>query len=95
MPVSRKCPACNTWNGEEAHCSNCGEVIDPWLIREEKDKDSHHANRPPSLLDQMFDGMKYSKWILVRGLFWIGYSIWFVFFSILSFILAIIAWTPG
>lgn len=95
MSISRKCPRCKTWNGEESHCISCGEVLDPEIIREEKDKASYHANKGPSSIDKAFYGMKNSKWILVRALFWIGYSIWFVLFSILSFFIALIAWTPG
>ncbi|NND95611.1 MAG: hypothetical protein HKN45_12170 [Flavobacteriales bacterium] len=95
MPISRKCPNCSTWNGEESHCINCGEVLDPELIRKEKDKESPHANRVPNSVDIAFHKMKNSKWLIVRVLFWIGFSVWFVLFSILSFFIALIAWTPG
>ena len=86
MPIKRKCPACNTWNGEESHCVNCGKTLDPELLREEADL-KRAKERAPSAgqgLDEFFDGMKNSKWLLVKGAYWVGYSVWFVFFSILA-----------
>ncbi|NNC82548.1 MAG: hypothetical protein HKN79_03145 [Flavobacteriales bacterium] len=97
MSIQRRCPDCNTWNAGGSHCQTCGKILDPELLREEADLRRSQEKAPAAghLLDTFFDRMKNSDWLIIRGLYWLGYSVWFVFFSIISFFMFLIAWTPG
>lgn len=97
MAIERKCPACLTWNGSETHCKNCGVLLDPNLIRDEAIKlnEVQQAEKEPNILDRIYTKMRYSRWLVVRAIFWVVYSVWFVFFSIISFFLALVAAGPG
>jgi len=97
MATERKCPQCKTWNGDETHCTSCGTLLDPSLIRaaREEAREDIVAAKAPDSLDKLYYRMRYSRWWLVRGVFWVVYSVWFVLFSILSFIIALIAMAPG
>lgn len=95
--IERRCPNCHAWNTDEQHCTICGEILDPNLIREAQDEERarQKAQDPVPWLDSFIDGMKNSRWLLVRGLYWLAYSVWFVLMSIVSFILLLVAGTPG
>lgn len=97
MAIQRKCPNCLTWNDEESHCKSCATALAPELIREKKDKikEAIITERPPNALDRIVDGMRYSRWLPIRAIFWMAYSVWLVLFAIVSFFIALIAWTPG
>lgn len=97
MAIQRRCPSCRAWNGDEDHCIHCGEVLDPELIRENQHaiREERRKKERPSQLDMFVESWKNSRWLLLRGLYWVAYSVWFVIFSIVSFFLVLIAGTPG
>jgi hypothetical protein len=72
-------------------------VLAPDLIREERDKikEAIITDRQSSTLDRVIDGMRYSRLLPIRAIFWMAYSVWLVLFAIVSFFIALIAWTPG
>lgn len=96
--VQRKCPACGAWNiGNVTHCTECGELIDP-TMRIERDAASREKVRlsaPRSTLDQFIDRFKQSRNPFVKLAFAVLSALWFVYWVILSFILWVIAASPG
>lgn len=87
MSVQRKCPKCNTWNGNEDYCTVCNELLNPILIedlREEK-REARRQNVAPSRLDLFIDRWKHSRFLVLRILFRILYAIGFTFIAIASF----------
>lgn len=96
--IHRKCPHCSTWNNDEEHCKNCGELIDPVKVREKESVEREKRRillRKPTELDRLFEKFSNSKNPLIRGLYYILYGIWFVFAAIIGFILYLIMLTPG
>ncbi len=96
--VQRKCKACGTWNtGEVTHCTNCGALIDPTMVREEE-AEARHKKRmeaPRGRLDKFIELFKESRNPFMKFIFLVASAIWFVYWVILSFILWVIAATPG
>lgn len=90
MGVQRKCHKCQTWNNAESNCVNCNELLDPILIENEREKvrEKIRLSTPPTKLDLFIEGWKNSKYILLRILYKILYSIAVVFASIA----ALFAW---
>lgn len=97
MSVQRRCPECQHWNADEQHCTSCGQLLDPEQLQEARKRKTSAAIAAdtPGKLDRWHDAMKYSRWMAVRGLYWVFYSVWMIFFSIISFFIALIAGTPG
>ena len=97
MSIQRRCPSCGAWNGDEDNCTHCGQVLNPKLIRDKQDaaREERRKKERPSQLDEFVESWKNSRWLLLRGLYWVAYSVWFVIFSIVSFFLVLIAGTPG
>lgn len=87
MAVERKCLKCGTWNRDEDHCSNCGELISPILIEEEREKEreARRESMPPTALDRFVIAWKNHPFFLIRWIYYILYSIGFAFFAIASF----------
>jgi hypothetical protein len=95
--VKRKCPKCGTWNGNEDHCTNCGELLNYTLIRKKEDEKrvKEFSTRPPDSIDRFLNTFKNSSFILVRMVYYILYGVWFMFALIISGILYIVAAGPG
>lgn len=87
MSVQRKCPECGTWNNDEHFCTNCGALLDPVLIEEqrEEEREERRRNTPPSKLDVFIDKWKNHPFFLFKALYYILYTIGFIFFAVASF----------
>lgn len=87
MAIQRKCSNCATWNGENDYCSQCGEVLNPVLIEEnrEAERESRRQRRQPDQLDRFLLSWKYSRFLLLRWLYYLLRSIAILFFAIASF----------
>ena len=87
MGIQRKCSKCLTWNNDESNCKNCNELIDPVLIEVEREKVREVVRNsvPPTKLDVFIDRWKNSKYLVLRILYKILYSIAVIFVSIATF----------
>ena len=84
MSVERKCGNCQTWNIDRDYCSQCGVIISAELkgrIEHEK-KEEAIRNAPKEKFEIFLEKWKGSSNILLKGLYYICYSIAFIFFSI-------------
>jgi hypothetical protein len=96
--VSRKCQHCSTWNtGDSSHCINCQQLIDPIAIRQQEDevRRIQRENTPPGWLDKVINKLKASRNPFVQVLVMMLRAAWFVYWVILSFIIWLVAATPG
>ncbi|MFZ9847213.1 MAG: hypothetical protein ACO3EE_03545 [Flavobacteriales bacterium] len=93
----QKCLHCHTWNENRDYCSKCNHALNYEIARkiEIAKKEEQEANREKDALDKFIYRMKNSRFILVKGIFYFFYSIWFIFAAIVSFFVAIIAAGPG
>lgn len=87
MKVQRKCTKCGTWNKDETHCVECGVLLDPVMIEEkrEEEREERRRNIPPSKLDIFVEKWKNHPFFPIKALYYILYTIGFVFFAIASF----------
>ncbi|MFM7022319.1 MAG: hypothetical protein ACKOXB_05025 [Flavobacteriales bacterium] len=97
MSNSKRCPQCNTWNINSDYCEHCGHLLNHEKARkiEVENKEKAYENREKDKIDIFIDKMRYSSFLLVRVVFYIFYSIWFVFTAIVSLGVAIVAAGPG
>jgi hypothetical protein len=97
MSSNKKCPKCDIWNEDLSHCSNCNELLDYWKIRELEvtKKEKTFKDRPLSDSELFFKNMKYSRFLMVKAVYYIFYSIWAAVMAIVSFFLMMIAYGPG
>lgn len=95
--MQRKCPKCGTWNGSEDNCISCGEVLNYSLIRKKEDTKRIEAfsSRPPDWFDKFLHNFKNSKYILIRAVYYMLYSVWFLFALLVSSFLYMVAAGPG
>ena len=95
--LERRCTKCNTWNGEEPFCKNCGNALSAAEISkiEDAQREEWQASQQKSKLDILYDKARYAKSPIVRALFWFIFSIAFVVFAISSFVAWMVAWTPA
>ncbi len=97
MNRNQKCPKCGTWNLNKNNCASCGQLLNHEMKRQEEAqvKAEEIANRAPDKIDLFLDQMKHSPWWLVKGLYYLGFSIYTIFVAIASFFMMMIAWGPG
>lgn len=95
--IERKCLKCNTWNGEEQFCTNCGAAVAPEQILKEEDqkKIEEELAKPKDWLDILIERARGSKYLLVRVGFYMLYSVAFIVAAIGSFFAYLIAWSVG
>ncbi|MBK6950550.1 MAG: hypothetical protein IPH24_00490 [Crocinitomicaceae bacterium] len=95
--IERKCLKCYTWNQDERFCKSCGAALAPEeIIKEEDEKKAFiESQKAPDKLDILLNKAKHSKYLLVRILFYIFYSVAMVVFAIASFVAYLVAWSPG
>ncbi len=95
--LKRKCPKCGTWNGGEDNCTNCGEILNYNIIRKQEDakRVKEFSTRPPDGIDKFLNNFKNSKNIFVKLIYYILYSVWFIFALIIGGILYTVAAGPG
>ena len=53
------------------------------------------ASKPPDKWDVLIQRLKNHRFWIVRAVFYFVYSIWFVLFTIISFLISLIALGPG
>ena len=87
MAVERKCLKCQTWNKDNDFCINCGAPISPVSIEKKREQEREKLKKPivPSKFTKFLEIWKNSRFLPLRWLYYIFYSIAFVFFSIASF----------
>lgn len=95
--IQRRCKNCNTWNDEIDFCTNCGSIIS---IKESekieaKEKAIIEANKPKDKIDLFVEKYKNHKFLPIRFIFYIFYSVWLVFMGIGSFLAWAVAWAAG
>lgn len=97
MSLSRKCPKCSTWNGENDYCTNCNHLLNYQMQLEQEDKarDEKKKQVIPDPLEKFFLRWKAHKSLPVRIAYHIFYSIWFAIFAFYSFIMALILFGAG
>jgi len=82
-----KCKWCQTWNTDVDYCSNCNAVIS--MEEEARLEDKIHAekirNAPKSKLDLFIEKYKNHPNFIVKGIFYIFYSVYFIVMSIGTF----------
>lgn len=93
----QKCSQCKTWNQNQMRCTNCNAP----LVSEEVNKDyrakidEEDALKPASKAEILFGKMKDSPYVLVRGFYYVLFSISTVYFVLVSFTLYMVAAMPG
>lgn len=87
-----KCKACGTFNHNLDYCSNCGELINPTLIRKEnidkrKKKHKEHLKKEQIKTENsFFSKLRNHRFWIVRAFAAILYSIWVIILAIGSFL---------
>lgn len=97
MASSIKCSQCNTWNIDRDYCEVCNHLLSPKIIREieVEHKRLEQLNKPKDKIDLWIEKGKNSNNIFVKAIFYFLYSIWVVFFAIVSFLFSFIVLGPG
>ncbi|XOV68661.1 MAG: TFIIB-type zinc ribbon-containing protein [Fluviicola sp.] len=86
MATERKCPKCQTWNTDVDYCTNCGEVLSPTIIEEQREKQREKRRyRPPTKFDKFIEKWQNSRFWMLRVLYRVVYTIGVIFFAIASF----------
>lgn len=96
--IQRKCQQCATWNiDNESQCKSCGSSLEPITrIKEEAmERERVRSSIPRGQLDRFIERFKNSRNPFVRVFFLILSALWFVYWVILSFVLWVIAASPG
>ena len=79
-----KCRKCKTWNDGGDYCSNCGAVIS--MEEEERIeieiKKEIERNKPKDKFELLVEKYKHHDNLILRGIFYIFYSIYLVFAAI-------------
>jgi len=82
-----KCKSCQTWNTDVDYCTTCNTVIS--MEEEARLEDEIYAekirNKPKSKLDIFIEKYKNHPNIIVKGIFYIFYSVYFIVMSIGAF----------
>lgn len=88
--IQRRCKKCGTWNGDVHYCTNCGAVISTEEEErlEHKKKKEIEANKPKDKIDLFVEKYKNHQNPIVKGIFYIFYSVYIVFAAIG----AVLAW---
>ena len=85
--IQRKCSNCGTWNGDVDYCIKCNSVVS--LEEEDRIRTAkfieEQKNRPKDKLDLLIEKYKNHNNIIVKGIFYIFYSIYIVFAGIGAF----------
>lgn len=95
--IERKCLACGQWNQSENRCTNCNNPISPEEITrvEEKIKLEIERNIPKTNFELFVERMKNHRYLFVRIIYKISYSITLVFAAIGGFFAWMIAMANG
>lgn len=87
MATERKCPSCSIWNKEEDYCINCGTLISPIIIEQKREemREERRKGIPPTKFDIFLDRWENSRYLLLRILYKVVYTITIGFLAIASF----------
>ncbi len=93
----RKCPNCGHWNNEVDYCEKCNTLISltKQVEIEQEQKVQTRINKTPDSIDRTLNAFKHSRYLPIRLIYKVLYSIWLGFIAILSFFLYMLAWGPG
>ena len=95
MGVDRKCPKCKEWSIEKDICPACGEILSPKLIEQKRSaKRKPLWERRETAFDRFISRWKNSRFLFLRVLYKILYTIGVIFFTIAGFF-AYLAATPN
>jgi hypothetical protein len=92
-----KCSSCKTWNADVEFCAYCGAPLSARQlnIQYRNQIDEEDKKRPPSKLELYIARQMKSENMLVRGLFYLLYSVWVVYMAVVGFFVYLIIGTPG
>ena len=96
--IQRKCPNCETWNnGVVAHCKSCNTLISPEKIKQKRlqEREQEEKEKPLDKMDVYLKSLKENDNLLIKAIFTILYSVWFIFMLIVSIVVYTVALTPG
>lgn len=93
----QKCPNCKQWNENAKRCVHCDTaLIAEEINREYREKiEREDAAKDPGKMLLYFQGMKTSKFLAVRILYQILFSIWSVYMFFVAIFTWLIATTVG
>jgi len=86
--IEIKCRACKTWNTNADYCVNCNAVIS---MEEEARLETEKyvqvlRNKPKSKLDLFIENWKNHPNFILKAIFYVLYSVYFIFASIGAFL---------
>lgn len=86
MAVDRKCTKCGIWNKDLDHCSACGQVLNPVLIEVERSQKRQPIwTQKETAFDRFLFRWKNSRFLVLRVLYKICYTVAVIFLSIAAF----------
>lgn len=87
MSVERKCPSCNQWNRDKDYCGVCGTVLSPVIIEQkrEEQREIRRQNVEQTPLDIFLNNWENSRFILLRIIYKILYTIWAIVMGVAFF----------
>lgn len=93
----RKCSNCGHWNDAVDYCVECNHLISltKQIEIEQEAKAEAKANETPDKFDIFLHAFENSRFLPIRLVYKLLYSIWLGFIAILSFFLYALAWGPG
>ncbi|MCG8576035.1 MAG: hypothetical protein MI810_14190 [Flavobacteriales bacterium] len=88
--IERKCLKCQTWNKDEKHCTNCGNLMRYEDVMQEKEKAKIKAEeeREKDKFELLLERMRNHRFLAVR----IGYKILYSISILLGAFGAFMAW---
>ncbi len=95
--IERKCSKCGQWNKSLDICQNCHAPISIEAIEkiENQVKQEKELKKEDDKFDLLMEKLKQHPNILVRGVFYIFYSVGLAFMAIGSFFAFLTAWASG
>lgn len=94
--VSKKCPQCQTWNGEVDYCSNCGYLFSYKIQREQEEEARQKKQKDErNQYEVILDRFKAKPGFFNQLLYHVMNSIYLVIFLITSFIVGLITFING
>lgn len=94
--VSKKCPQCQTWNGEVDYCTNCGYLFSYKIQREKEEQERQQKQTDErNQYEVILHRFKEKPGFLNRIIYHAMNSVYIVIFLITSFIVGLITFING
>ncbi|MES2628504.1 MAG: hypothetical protein V4616_05995 [Bacteroidota bacterium] len=95
--TSRKCPNCGTWNTDTDHCESCDHLLNYQvkLVQEQEQREQDWREREKDKMDLYLARFRNSRYWPVKVVYYILYSVWFLLFTIVSFLAFVVLSHPG